>query len=341
MRIYADRLAEQLQRGLSSAYLLVGNEPLLLEESRQGIRTQAKQQGYEEVHRFTLDQSIEWDRVYDCFQAMSLFCAQQIVEIDIPESGVSATAAKPLLELIPLFNPQTLLIIVANKLPKAQEKTKWFSELSKQSLWVQCITPDVKHLPRWVANRCQQLGLRADDASIQMLAQWHEGNLLALKQSLEKLTLLYPDGQLTLIRVEEALSRHHHYTPFQWLDALLDGKAKRALKILHQLESEGVEITILLRTLQKELLTLIKLHRLSAQMPLGKACDQLRIWQSKRPAYHIALTRLKQSELNRAMKKLSQLELEVKTQYDRSSWPGLAELSIDLCQPERKVIAPL
>ena len=37
-----------------------------------------------------------------------------------------------------------------------------------------------------------------------MLSQWYEGNLLALNQSLEKLTLLYPDGELNLVRLEKA-----------------------------------------------------------------------------------------------------------------------------------------
>lgn len=84
-----------------------------------------------------------------------------------------------------------------------------------------------------------------------MLAQWHEGNLLALAQSLDKLALLYPDGLLTLIRIEEALNRNNHFTPFQLVDTLLSGQAKRAQRILRQLESEGTEVIILLRTLQK------------------------------------------------------------------------------------------
>lgn len=45
MRIFADRLADQLSKQLHPIYLLFGNEPLLLQESRQAIQQSAKQQG--------------------------------------------------------------------------------------------------------------------------------------------------------------------------------------------------------------------------------------------------------------------------------------------------------
>ena len=41
MRIFADRLADQLSKQLQPIYLLFGNEPLLLQESRQAIQKAA------------------------------------------------------------------------------------------------------------------------------------------------------------------------------------------------------------------------------------------------------------------------------------------------------------
>lgn len=74
---------------------------------------------------------------------------------------------------------------------------------------------------------------------------------MALAQALERLSLLWPDGKLTLPRVEQAVNDATHFTPFHWVDALLMGKSKRALHILQQLRLEGSEPVILLRTLQR------------------------------------------------------------------------------------------
>ncbi|OIQ25978.1 DNA polymerase III subunit delta [uncultured Vibrio sp.] len=333
MRIYADKLAEQLNRQLHSVYLLFGNEPLLIQESYQAIRNKARTQGFDEHHRFTLDSSINWNDIYDCCNALSLFSSKQIIELEVPEAGINAAHAKELVALMPSLHSDILLIVVGSKLTKAQENAKWFKAYNKLGGWVSCLTPDIQRLPQFVHSRCLALGLNADLEARQMLAQWHEGNLLALTQSLEKLALLYPDGQLTAVRVEESLSRHNHFTTFHWIDALLAGKAKRAQRILRQLEAESVEPVILIRSIQKELLLLLKLQDELKSDPAGMVFDRNRIWQSKRPLYNNALSRLSTSAIHQRLSILARCEILTKTQYDVSTWPTLHQLSLELCQP--------
>ena len=70
--------------------------------------------------------------------------------------------------------------------------------------------------------------------------------------------------QTDAARVEEAVNDAAHFTPFHWVDALLAGKSKRALHILRQLQRDS-EVVILLRTLQRDLLTLLQLQRQQAK----------------------------------------------------------------------------
>lgn len=189
--------------------------------------------------------------MYDCCQALSLFSSRQLIEIEIPESGVNAQTAKELSALVGQLHQDILLLVIGPKLTKAQENAAWFKTLAQQACWVNCLTPELSRLPQFVQQRCFALGLKPDAEAVQMLAQWHEGNLFALAQSLEKLALLYPDGLLTLVRLEESLSRHNHFTPYHWMDALLEGKANRAQRILRQLMLEESEPIILIRTAQK------------------------------------------------------------------------------------------
>jgi DNA polymerase-3 subunit delta len=336
MRIYSDRVAEQLKKSLSPIYLVFGNEPLLIHETLSLIVQKAKTLGFEEIHRYQVDTSIDWDSIYDQTQALSLFSSRQVIEIALPESGASAATANHLLELCQRVNPDILFIIHGSKLTKAQESSRWFKTLSANATLVNCFTPDLSRLPDFVRQRCTRLGLAPDQEAIQMLAQWHEGNLLALVQSLEKLVLLYPDGKLTLIRLKESLSRHNHYTVFNWTDALLEGKPNRAQRILRQLKAEGVETTILLRTIQKELLLIWQLKDKQRQGQLNTEFDRLRIWSNKRPLYQAAINRLNIDTIRNLIKQLAAIEILVKTQYSDSPWHALEQLSLDISQCSSK-----
>ncbi len=50
IRLYPEQLRAQLNEGLRAAYLLLGNDPLLLQESQDAIRLAAASQGFEEHH---------------------------------------------------------------------------------------------------------------------------------------------------------------------------------------------------------------------------------------------------------------------------------------------------
>lgn len=337
MRIYADKLADHLAKQIKQVYLIFGNEPLLIQESRQAVQKAAQQHGFEETHRFSIDPNLDWNQVYDCFQALSLFSSRQIIELEVPESGVTATVSKELQSLCDILHDDIMLVIVGSKLTKAQENAKWFKSLSTKGDWVSCLTPDLQRLPMFIQARCRKLALKPDQQSLQMLAQWHEGNLFALSQSLEKLALLYPDGELTIVRLEKALSRNNHFTTFHWIDAVLAGKANRAQRILRQLEAEGIESVILIRSIQKEFHQLLSMHRDLTQMGMNQVFEKYRVWQNKRPLYNAALTRLTAQRIHALISVLAQAEIKAKTQYDQSVWPTIHQLSLETCSPDIKL----
>lgn len=337
MRVYADKLAVHLAKHFKPIYLIFGNEPLLIQESRQAIQKSALQHGFDERHRFAADANLDWNQVHDCLQALSLFSSRQLIEIEIPESGVTTAISKELQTLSDMMHDDIMLVIIGSKLTKAQENSKWFKALSAKGDWVSCLTPDLQRLPMFIQARCKALGLRADPQSLQMLAQWHEGNLFALSQSLEKLVLLYPDGELTVVRLEEALSRHNHFTTFNWIDALLAGKANRAQRIVRQLQAEGVEPVILIRSVQKEFSQLLKMHQDLTQNSINQAFEKHRVWQNKRPFYNAALTRLPAGRIYQLLSLLTQAEVQAKTQYDESVWSTIHQLSLETCSPDIKL----
>lgn len=331
IRIYPEQLSAQLREGLRACYLLSGNEPLLLQESQDLIRAAAAKQGFGEHFGVTLDAQTDWESLFSQCQSLSLFTLRQTLTLTFPDSGPTAAMAEQLVTLAGLLHNDILLILRMAKLTKAQENSAWFKALSSHAVLVPCATPEHAQLPRWVASRAKAMQLSIDDAAVQLLCYCYEGNLLALAQALERLSLLWPDGKLTLPRVETAVSDAAHFTPYHWVDALLAGKSKRALHILRQLAKEESEAVILLRTLQRDLLTLLHLQRHQHQQPLRTLMDQQRIWQNRRALFTEALQRLDGARIQRALHLLASIELTLKQDYGQSVWSRLETLSLLLC----------
>lgn len=332
MRAYPEQLAQTLSKGLHLSYLLFGNEPLIKQDAIKNVQDAALKQGFDETHRFTVDTQFRWQDIYDTCQGLSLFARRQVLILSLPETPINATLTNALKELSPLLHQDVLLIVEGPKLTKAQESAKWFTSFESNGLYIPCNTPDPRHLPRFIQARCKALNLKPDQSSVLMLAKWYEGNLLALSQSLMMLALLFPDGTLTLIRLEDALSRQNHYTPFQLTDALIEGKPKRAMRIVQQLEAEGGEITLLLRTIQKELVQLCKMQEyLATGAGMRQMFDNFHVWQARRAPIEAALQRLSMKKLRFLLGQLCDLEIMVKSDHESQPWSSLRAFCIDIC----------
>ncbi|MDU2481057.1 MAG: DNA polymerase III subunit delta, partial [Klebsiella sp.] len=299
IRLYPEQLRAQLTEGLRAAYLLLGNDPLLLQESQDAIREAAAAQGFTEHHTFTIDNSTDWQAIFALSQALSLFSSRQTLLLILPENGPNAAINEQLATLIGLLHDDLLLIVRGNKLTKAQENAAWLTALAQRAVQVSCQTPEYAQLPRWLAARAKQHQLQLDDAA--------------------------------LPRVEQAVNDAAHFTPYHWVDALLAGKSKRVLHVLQQLRLEGCEPAILLRTLQRELLLLVTLKRQSTHTPLRSLFDKHRVWQNRRQLLSDALARLSGEQLRQAVTLLTRAELTFKQDYGHDVWPELESLSLLLC----------
>ncbi|MCK9140941.1 DNA polymerase III subunit delta [Haemophilus influenzae] len=341
-RIFPEQLNHHLTQGLARVYLLQGQDPLLLSETEDTICQVANQQGFDEKNTIQVDNQTDWVQLIESCQSMGLFFSKQILILNLPEN-FTALLQKNLQELISVLHKDILLILQVAKLTKAIEKQTWFITLNQyepNAILINCQTPTVENLPRWVKNRTKAMGLEADDEAIQQLCYSYENNLLALKQALQLLDLLYPDHKLTYNRVISVVEQSSIFTPFQWIDALLMGKANRAKRILKGLQAEDVQPIILLRTLQRELFTLLELTKpqqrimTTEKLPtqqIKTEFDRLKIWQNRRPLFLSAIQRLTYQKLYEIIQELANIERLAKQEFSDEVWIKLADLSVKIC----------
>ncbi|MCK9110009.1 DNA polymerase III subunit delta [Haemophilus influenzae] len=341
-RIFSEQLNHHLTQGLVRVYLLQGQDPLLLSETEDTICQVANQQGFDEKNTIQVDNQTDWVQLIESCQSMGLFFSKQILILNLPEN-FTALLQKNLQEFISVLHKDILLILQVAKLTKAIEKQTWFITLNQyepNAILINCQIPTVENLPRWVKNRTKVMGLEADDEAIQQLCYSYENNLLALKQALQLLDLLYPDHKLNYNRVISVVEQSSIFTPFQWIDALLMGKANRAKRILKGLQAEDVQPIILLRTLQRELFTLLELTKpqqrimTTEKLPtqqIKTEFDRLKIWQNRRPLFLSAIQRLTYQKLYESIQELANIERLAKQEFSDEVWIKLADLSVKIC----------
>lgn len=51
-------------KGCARRIFLLGNDPLLLQESRDAVRQVAAAQGFEEHHTFSIDPNTDWNAIF-------------------------------------------------------------------------------------------------------------------------------------------------------------------------------------------------------------------------------------------------------------------------------------
>lgn len=330
--VYPEQLESKLQKKLHRCYMLFGDDQLLLQESEERICTYAKALHFNEYISITLNTNPDWEAIYSTCQTLSLFSDRKILLLVMPENGINAATGEKLSMLAPMLNDDSMLILRGNKLTRALENSTWFKILSTNAVLVNCTTPEYTQLLHWVAARAKNMNLMLEDVVCHLLCQYYEGNLLALTQALERLSLIYTDGNLTLPRVEAVINNAACFTILHWIDAILAGKSKRANHILQQLQLKANNPVVLLRSIQREVLLLITLKRqIRAEIPVNAFFDRYKMSQRRRTLLNQALQRLNLQQLYQSVTLMVKIELAIKQEYIYAAWPDITTLTLLLC----------
>ena len=262
---------------------------------------------------------------------MSLFSEKKIVELEIPTAKPGKEGANVIATLVESISSgvceDTLFVFHGPKAGKDVQRAKWFKSLEQKGVFVPCYPIEGRHLHQWIASRLQQATLNNSADLCRFIADLTEGNLLAAKQEIDKLALLFPNGDLDLIKLQNAMVDHSRYDVFQLADCLLQGEFTKAIKILGALEAEGTEPNLILWGLIRECQTLMKLKD---KVTHGENINwiQLGIWRNRQLYYQNALSRLSDKNLDDLRSKLIQMDLAFKQQSISRPYVELCHLCL-------------
>ncbi|MGC1387942.1 MAG: DNA polymerase III subunit delta [Steroidobacteraceae bacterium] len=252
MRLNSDQLPAALNRGLAPIYLVSGDEPLLVGETADAVRAATRASGFLDRTVFFVERSFDWGELRYATQALSLFAERRLFELRMP-SGKPDKGATQLADMAMHPPPDVVCLIITDKLDRKASEAPWVRAIESQGVWVQIWPVDAAALPGWLRGRARSLNVELQPEAAQLIVDRVEGNLLAAKQELEKLALLSNGEPIGEELVMRSVGDSARYDVFQLAAAAAAGDAKRSLRVLMGLKSEGVEPTLILWALVREL----------------------------------------------------------------------------------------
>lgn len=334
MKLPFQQLAAHLQKDLLSAYLVGGDEPLLVARALDRIREAARARGFEERELHVVERGFRWADLEAGADNLSLFAARRIVELRLASPRPGDQGARAMRALIERPDPDRLVIVAINgKLDASVTRSAWVKSFEKHGARVEIWPVDRAAMPRFIQSRARELELSMSSAAAALLADRVEGNLLAADQELVKLSLT-ADGPIGEVEVLESVANSARFDVFRLTDAVVAGEVARSLRVLDALRIEGVQPALVSWALGRELALLAKLDFAVAHGDsVDQACAQHGVWRNRQPGIKRALARLRGPRLRKLLDQAAAVDRTVKGVHHGQPWDALTALVIETVSP--------
>lgn len=340
MNIPADRLPDQLARGLAPLYVVVGDEPLAAQEAGDAIRAAARAAGHVERTVHTVQGRYNWQAIFAGNDNLSLFAERRLTEIRIPSGKPGVDGAKALEAYAARLPADTVTLISLPGLDWKTMQSRWFATLASAGVVVEAKPVDRARLPEWIARRLAQHKLQAEPAALAFLADRVEGNLLAAQQEIDKLALLLPPGAVTLADVEHAVVDVSRLEADVLADALYAGDGARFAQGVADLRDSGEAVPAILWQVTAAVTLLL---RLKWALDQGDGLPGLMrtLWgrdKQRAPQIERAIKRLDLAQIETALAELALIDRQAKgLERVGDAWDTLLRVGIGLAaQPAHR-----
>lgn len=346
--IRVDALLQHLQKVKSgrerprALYIFSSDEPLMMMEMKDHLRLIMKELGFSERETLMHESGFDWNLLLSGSQNMSLFGDKKLVELTVPtgkpgrEGSEALKAFAQYVQTLDGVDLDTVTVIYLPKLDTATQKSAWFSTLDTAGMAVRMDVLERSQLPAWINERLKRLELSlesgaAGQKSMELMVEQFEGNLIAAHQEIQKLSLLYPKGVLTLEQIQHAIVNVARYDVFDLTETFLMGDMPRIHRMLDGLKGEGEALVLIVWSLAEEIRTLRALKELTMQGEnLSSAMKSRRIWGKREQLIPTVLQRMSLPLIDRALQMIADIDKQSKgipaSQMPPDPWDGLRRI---------------
>jgi len=333
MRLRSDQITGHLLQDLLPVYLVFGDEQMLVEETSDLIRQHVRKQGADERQVWHVEGRFNWSEIQWQEQTMSLFASQRLLEIRLPSGSPGKEGGEALRHYVDNPPADTTLLIISGRIDTRSQKSKWFTELDKLGATIPVWPIDLANLPRWILQRMQQRGLRANKQIAELIAERVEGNLFAAAQEIDKLQLLCPTGDVDEQTVLDSVADNARFEAFGLMDTVFLGQAAKIPRMISRLRAEGLDILSVFSAVSWSLHRVIDM---ATQLDQGLRLEQVfasqkpPVWEKNRPMMRQTLNRHGLEQWHTFLGQIAKIDQAAKGSLQVCPWSLLETLCLQV-----------
>lgn len=321
---------------LKPAYLIAGEEHLLVLEAADALRARARALGFNERDVLDAETHFDWDALARAGASMSLFASRRLIDMRLPTGKPGKEGSDAIVDYCENPPPDTVLMIVANQWSKQQQAGAWVNAIERVGVVVPVWPLKADELPDWIGQRMASRGLKPDRAAIEALADRVEGNSLAAAQEIDKLVLLHGSKPLDANTLEQLVTDSARFDVFKLVDAALEGDAARTIRVLHGLRAEGEQVPALMGWVLNQLQLIA---RLASHSNLSSAFRNEHVWPARERVYRQALARADRAHWEKCLIQAARVDRLSKGRGWGDPWRELERLLAAVAMPRSKLLA--
>ena len=330
MIVNQQQLYFQLKKKLASFYLVIGDEVQLVDDSCNMIESCAQKQDDLERNSFMIDRHFDETLLWQSIMHASLFNRKRLVKCHLMDLKFADKITTCLSKITQANTADLIVLLIVYSRNHKNFNSKLYSWFKQNGVVVQINQLRSYELPRWIELRMQSYDLKADSEAIRVLAECVEGNLIAAAQAIEKLSLLHGCGRITAEQIIHSLTVQSRYDVFQLADSTLAGKGARLVHILQTLKQEGVEPSIVLWAICRDLRLLITLCYHCQHQPIDHVLEKEQIWPWRKKLIENALIKYSIDFFQNLLQYAMRIDAIIKGHAKGNVWDALQRLCLSL-----------
>src|SRR6185436_16828102 len=150
LKLTLESLRTHLAGEPARAYLVSGDEALLVGEAADAIRARARRAGFDEREVIFIERVADWEAVRATSNNLSLFGSRKLIEIRLPSGKPGAGGSKAIVELLDGASPDNVYLMLTGKLEWEQNSSAWVKAFESAGAWLPVWPVELARLPQWL-----------------------------------------------------------------------------------------------------------------------------------------------------------------------------------------------
>jgi len=171
-----------------------------------------------------------------------------------------------LADFVPTKPPSTVLVLIDGKIAKANPLLKKLAKVGKVHEFPTLKGP---RLQQWIQSRVAEQGGGISSRAVRALIETAGEDLWVLANEIEKLSLYAKGRSVEEADVQRVVSSAREGNVFAMVDAIAEKRLPAAMRLLHQLLTEGTPPTHLLTMMSRQIRLMVQAKELSRQPRLS------------------------------------------------------------------------